>query len=75
MSKKNNKTKSTCNNFKIEQLEPRMMMNADVVLDDFGDNISNVSTTVESSLSEVDDLQLSGLGLDESFNIYSFRKL
>ncbi|GEM_PF-6881794 len=26
MSKKNNKTKSTCNNFKIEQLEPRMMM-------------------------------------------------
>ncbi len=27
MSKKSNKTKSTCNNFKIEQLEPRMMMN------------------------------------------------
>ncbi len=26
MSKKNNKTKSTCNNFKIEQLEPRFMM-------------------------------------------------
>ena len=68
MSKKNNKTKSTCNNFKIEQLEPRMMMNADVVLDDFGDNISNVSTTVESALSEVDDLQLSGLGLDESLD-------
>ena len=28
MSKKNNKTKSTCNNFKIEQLEPRLLMAA-----------------------------------------------
>ena len=45
-----------------------MMMNADVVLDDFGDNISNVSTTVESALNEVDDLQLSGLGLSESLD-------
>ena len=68
MFKKINKTKSTCNNFKIEQLEPRMMMNADVVLDDFGDNISNVSTTVESALNEVDDLRLSGLGLSESLD-------
>ena len=66
MSKKNDKKRIGAFNYKIEQLEPRMMMNADVVLDDFGDNISNVSTTVESALSEVDDLQLSGLGLDES---------
>lgn len=56
------------NNFKIEQLEPRMMMNADVVLEDFEDYISNVSTTVESALNEVDDLRLSGLGLSESLD-------
>src|SRR5574344_1431331 len=68
MSKKNNKRKIGDFNYKIEQLEPRMMMNADVVLDDFEENISNVSTTVESALSEVDDLQLSGLGLDESLD-------
>ena len=30
MSKKNNKTKSTCNNFKIEQLGPRLMMDSTV---------------------------------------------
>ena len=68
MSKKNDKKRIGAFNYKIESLEPRMMMNADVVLDDFGDNISNVSTTVESALSEVDDLQLSGLGLDESLD-------
>lgn len=62
MAKKNiNRGRSS---FKIEQLEPRMMMNADVVLEDFEDNISNVSTTVESALNEVDDLRLSGLGLN-----------
>ena len=33
MSKKNNKTKSTCNNFKIEQLEPRQMFSADAPID------------------------------------------
>ena len=65
MSKKNNKRKIGDFNYKIEQLEPRMMMNADVVLEDFEDNISNVSTTVESALNEVDDLRLSGLGLNE----------
>ena len=42
MSKKNDKKRIGAFNYKIEQLEPRMMMNADVVLDDFGDNISNV---------------------------------
>ena len=68
MSKKNNKRKIGDFNYKIEQLEPRMMMNADVVLDDFEDNISNVSTTVESALNEVDDLRLSGLGLNESLD-------
>lgn len=64
MTKKNNKKRIGELNYKIESLEPRMMMNADVVLEDFEDNISNVSTTVESALNEVDDLQLSGLGLD-----------
>ena len=67
ISKKSSK-KNSQNNFNIEPLEPRLMMAADVVLDDFEDNISNVSTTVESALSEVDDLQLSGLGLDESLD-------
>lgn len=65
MSKKNNKKRIGELNYKIESLEPRMMMNADVVLEDFEDNISNVSTTVESALNEVDDLRLSGLGLNE----------
>lgn len=68
MSKKNNKKRIGELNYKIESLEPRMMMNADVVLEDFEDNISNVSTTVESALNEVDDLQLSGLGLSESLD-------
>ena len=68
MSKKNNKKRIGELNYKIESLEPRMMMNADVVMDDFEDNISNVSTTVESALNEVDDLRLSGLGLNESLD-------
>ena len=68
MTKKNNKKRIGEFNYKIEQLEPRMMMNADVVLDDLEDNISSISTTVESALSEVDDLQLSGLGLNESLD-------
>jgi hypothetical protein len=68
MSKKNNKKRIGELNYKIEQLEPRMMMNADVVLDDLDDNIFSISTTVESALSEVDDLQLSGLGLNESLD-------
>ena len=68
MDKRNCKKGSSRNSFKIEQLEPRIMMNADVVLDDLEDNISSISTTVESALIEVDDLQLSGLGLDESLD-------
>lgn len=68
MSKKNDKKRIGAFNYKIESLEPRMMMNADVVLDDLEDNLSSISTTVESALSEVDDLQLSGLGLDESLD-------
>ena len=68
MSKNNYKKRIGEYNYKIESLEPRMMMNADVVLEDFEDNISNVSTTVESALNEVDDLRLSGLGLNESLD-------
>lgn len=68
MSKKNDKKRIGAFNYKIESLEPRMMMNADVVLDDLEDNLSSISTTVESALSEVDDLQLSGLGLGESLD-------
>ena len=115
MSKKQQKKKLNASNFKIEALEPRLMMDANVdyndfvneisdynyasalsstlsemqqnvdqsftealgklnlanvssVQDFFEDNISNVSTTVESALNEVDDLRLSGLGLNESLD-------
>ena len=40
----------------------------EVVLDDLDDNIFSISTTVESALNEVDGLQLSGLGLNESLD-------
>ncbi|SOE56015.1 hypothetical protein SAMN05720781_1024 [Fibrobacter sp. UWT3] len=50
MTKKNNKKRIGEFNYKIEQLEPRMMMNADVVLDDLEDNISSISTTVERKM-------------------------
>ena len=68
MSKKNNKTKSTCNNFKIEQLEPRQMFSADVGLNDIEQQLENIPDIVENTLESIDTLQMSNLGLDATLN-------
>ncbi len=48
MTKKNNKKRIGELNYKIESLEPRMMMNANVDLDGFGNQIDNFSSVVEN---------------------------
>ena len=40
--------KNICNNYKIESLEPRFMMDANVDLDGFGNQIDNFSSVVEN---------------------------
>ena len=69
MSKKVNKKKNTRNNYKIESLEPRLMMDAgDVNLEDFGNQIESVSAIVDNSISSISDLDLSSLGLDSKLD-------
>jgi len=68
MSKKVNKKKNTRNNYKIESLEPRLMMDADVNLEEFGNQIESISTVVENSISSISDLDLSSLGLDSKLD-------
>ena len=60
--------KSTRNNYKIESLEPRLMMDADVNLEEFGNQIESISTVVENSISSISDLDLSSLGLDSKLD-------
>ena len=67
MSKKNNK-KITRNNYRIESLEPRLMMDANVGLDDFENQIDNVSTAVDSCVGSISDFNLSSFGLDSSLD-------
>jgi hypothetical protein len=47
--------KNICNNYKIEALEPRLMMDANVDLDGFENQIDNFSSVVEN---RVDTLNL-----------------
>lgn len=47
MSKKNLKNSAQNSNYKIEALEPRFMMDANVDLDGFGNQIDNFSSVVE----------------------------
>lgn len=71
MSKKNikNNTKnSNRKNYKIEALEPRLMMDANVGLDDFENQIDSISTAVDSCVSSISDFNLSSLGLDSSLD-------
>ena len=68
MSKKVNKKKNTRNNYKIESLEPRLMMDADVNLEEFGNQIESISTVVDNSISSISDLDLSSLGLDSKLD-------
>ena len=60
--------KSTRNNYKIESLEPRLMMDADVNLEEFGNQIESISTVVDNSISSISDLDLSSLGLDSKLD-------
>lgn len=60
--------KSTRNNYKIESLEPRLMMDADVNLDEFESQFDSISSVVENSISSVSDLDLSSLGLDSKLD-------
>ena len=68
MSKKVNKKKNTRNNYKIESLEPRLMMDADVNLEEFGNQIESISTVVDNSISSISNLDLSSLGLDSKLD-------
>ena len=68
MTKKVNKKKNTRNNYKIEALEPRLMMDADVNLEEFGNQIESISTVVDNSISSISDLDLSSLGLDSKLD-------
>ena len=68
MSKKVNKKKNTRNNYKIESLEPRLMMDADVNLEEFGNQIESISTVVDNSISSISDLDLSSLGVDSKLD-------
>ena len=60
--------KSTRNNYKIESLEPRLTMDADVNLDEFESQFDSISSVVENSISSVSDLDLSSLGLDSKLD-------
>lgn len=60
--------KFTRNNYKIESLEPRLMMDADVNLEEFGNQIESISTVVDNSISSISDLDLSSLGLDSKLD-------
>lgn len=69
MSKNVKKSKkSTRNNYKIESLEPRLMMDADVNLEEFGNQIESISTVVDNSISSISNLDLSSLGLDSKLD-------
>ena len=48
MSKKNLKNSAQNSSYKIEALEPRFMMDANVDLDGFGNQIDNFSSVVEN---------------------------
>ena len=65
---KNNKKNTTHKNYKIEALEPRLMMDANVGLDDFENQIDNVSTAVDNCVGSISDFNLSSLGLDSSLD-------
>ena len=51
-----------------ESLEPRLMMDADVNLEEFGNQIESISTVVDNSISSISDLDLSSLGLDSKLD-------
>lgn len=64
MSKKVNKKKNTRNNYKIESLEPRLMMNAAIDYTQFLNNYEQVDLFVETQLDQLQTPNLSELGVD-----------
>jgi hypothetical protein len=70
MSKKNLKNSAQNSNYKIEALEPRFMMDANVDLDGFGNQIDNFSSVVENRVDTL-NLNLSDFGLNSSYNAVS----
>lgn len=64
MSKKNNKKKIASNNYKIESLEPRFMMDAAIDYAQFVDNYDQVDSIVETQLNSLQSPDLSVLGIE-----------
>ena len=64
MSKKVNKKKNTRNNYKIEALEPRLMMDAAIDYSQFMSNYEQVDSLVETQLEGLQTPDLSDLGID-----------
>lgn len=56
------------NSFKIEQLEQRQMFSVDVGLNDIEEQLDNIPDIVENTLDSIDNLQMSGFGLNATFN-------
>lgn len=44
------------------------MMDADVSLEEFGNQIESISTVVDNSISSISDMDLSSLGLDSKLD-------
>ena len=70
MSKKKLKNKAQNSDYKIEALEPRFMMDANVDLDGFENQIDNFSSVVENRVDTL-NLNLSDFGLNSSYNAVS----
>ena len=70
MSKKNLKNSAQNSNYKIEALEPRFMMDANVDLDGFQNQIDDFSSVVENCVDSL-NLNLSDFGLNSSYNAVS----
>ena len=74
MSKKNNKKNSTRKNYKIEALEPRLMMDADSNFDPETSSLATVYTNLESAveaevLNKTDDVNSAAVFLKDSSGI------
>ena len=65
---KNNKKNSTRKNYKIEALEPRLMMSAESSLIDLEQQIESVSDNVDNYVNSISSLQLSDAGFDSSLD-------
>lgn len=58
--------KNICNNYKIESLEPRLMMDAAIDYAQFVDNYDQVDSIVETQLNSLQSPDLSDLGISRS---------